>query len=29
MHVLVEYFDEEPYEPLNLNKEQWGLVAGP
>ncbi len=28
MRVAVEYFGGEPYEPLNLNKEQWGLVAG-
>ncbi len=29
MLVSVECFDGEPYEPLNLNKEQSGLVTGP
>ncbi len=27
--VSVEYFDGEPYESLNLNKEPWGLITGP
>ncbi len=29
MRVFVVYFDGELYESLNLNKEQWGLEAGP
>ncbi len=29
MRVIVEFFDGEPYEPLNLNMEQWRLVTGP
>ncbi len=29
MVFSVEYFDGQPYEPLNLDKEQQGFVAGP
>ncbi len=29
MRISVEYFYGEPYEPLNLNKEQCGLLPGP
>ncbi len=29
MRVSAEYFDGEPYEPLNLNQEQWGVVSAP
>ena len=27
--MSVEYFDGEPYEPLNLNGEQWIVITGP
>lgn len=29
MRVSVVYFHGEPYEHLNLNNKQWGLVTGP
>ncbi len=27
MRVSVEYFDDEPREPLRLLEEQWGIMA--
>ncbi len=29
MRVFVEYFDDEPREPLRLSEEQWGIMAHP
>ncbi len=26
MRVFVEYFDDEPREPLRLSEEQWGIM---
>ncbi len=29
MRVSVEYFDDEPREPLRLSEEQWRIMAHP
>ncbi len=29
MRVSVQYFDDEPREPLRLSEEQWGIMEHP